>query len=366
MKIDVLQTNLLTGIKTVSRFLSTKPQLPILSCILLEARNSEIWLTATDLNIGMRQKIAGSVVEEGSCVIPAKVFSELVSSLTGSVSLVLSGLSLSVTSNQTKSVVNTFPEQDFPPFPQVEGETLTLPASILSDAVNYVTFTSSKDENRPILTAVLFALSEQSHIVATDGYCMSLLEPALSVKEPKQILFPAKAINEIEKVVVSQKVDTVMLSFSQGAKQVFFSLPSAQIVLRTLEGEFPNYKAVIPKEFAIEVSVDADELQHHIRSAMIFSAEGSSIVQIEVFPDQMSVSAHSSLLGEYTSSLSAKSNTQESLKIAFNGRYLLEFLQRIAGEECQIYCNDPLKPVRLSCKKIPQVTYIAVPFKLSS
>jgi DNA polymerase-3 subunit beta len=111
--------------------------------------------------------------------------------------------------------------------------------------------------------------------------------------------------------------------------------------------------------------MDADEFLHHIKSAMIFSSEGSNIVQIEITPDQVEVAAKSSLLGEYQSSLPAKGNVDTPLKIAFNGRYLMDFLQKISGKECVVKCNDPLKPAQLSCTDLPDFTYIVMPFRLN-
>lgn len=366
MKIELLQTNLSSALKKASRFLSTKPQLPILSCFYLETVDQDIWLTATDLQMGMKQKIAGKVIEPGECVIPAKVMNELISSLSGNVELSLSELALTIKTNQIKSVVNTFPVEDYPPFPQTEGTSITLPMEFFTKTVDFVTFASGKDENRPILTSVAFELGEKSKVVSTDGYRLAVLESTNEVKEPQTLLFPAKSIDEITKVMQSESVKEVQLSLSGGAKQVFFTLPNSQIVLRTLEGEFPTYQQIIPESFSVELKIDADELQHHIKSAMIFSNEGSSIVQVELSPDQVVVSARSSLLGEYESSLKAKSNTTEMMKIAFNGRYILDFLQRIPGKECIMQCNNPLKPVKFSCSEIPGFFYIAMPFKMNN
>lgn len=365
MQIELIQSNLSSTLKKATRFLSTKPQLPILSCFYLEALDQEIWLTATDLQMGMRQKVSGKVLEPGSCVIPAKVMNELVSSLSGTVELSLHELALTVKTSSIKSVVNTFPVQDFPPFPKTEGTAVELPLEFFNQSVDFVTFASGRDETRPILTSVLFELSDHTKAVSTDGFRLAVLETKIDVKEPQTLLFPAKAIDEITKVIQSESVKTVQLSLSQGARQVFFTLPNSQIVLRTLEGDFPNYQKIIPASFAIEVKADADELQHHIKSAMIFSNEGSSIVQLEIRPDQIGVSAKSSLLGEYESSLKASSNTEEMLKIAFNGRYLLDFLQRIQGKECVLRCNDPLKAAQLSCVEVPGFFYIVMPFRLN-
>lgn len=365
MHLEILQSNLSSALKKASRFLSTKPQLPILSCFFIEASDKGIWLVATDLQIGMRQEIQGEVKVPGSCVIPAKVIHDLVSTLSGKIELTLNDLSLTVKTAQVKSIINTFPVQDYPPFPAAEGKSVDVPVEFFTKTVNLVTFAASRDETRPILTSVLFELGEKTKVVSTDGYRLSVLQSDISFSEKQTLLFPAKAIEEITKVIQSEAEKIIQISFSEGAKQVFFALPHSQFVLRTLEGDFPIYQKIIPETFTTEIRMDADEFEHNIKSAMIFSNEGSNIVQIEVTPDQVEVSAKSSLLGEYQSSLKAKVNVDDPLKIAFNGKYLMEFLQKISGKECVLYCNDPLKPARLSSSDHPDLTYIVMPFRLN-
>ena len=111
--------------------------------------------------------------------------------------------------------------------------------------------------------------------------------------------------------------------------------------------------------------MDADEFEHHLKSAMLFSNEGSNIVQLTLNPDLIEVTAKSSVLGEYQSSCAAKVTSDEPLKIAFNGRYVLDFLQRIPGKECVLKCNDPLKPAELSCAEIPGYSYIVMPYRMT-
>lgn len=365
MHVEILQTNLASALKKATRFLSTKPQLPILSCFYLDASDKGIWLVATDLQIGLREEIQGEVKKPGVCVIPAKVFHDLVSTLTGKVELILNDLALTAQAGKVKSVINTFPSQDFPPFPQTEGTPVELPIDFFTKTVNFVTFAASRDETRPILTSVLFDFTSHGKVVSTDGYRLAVLQTSLELPQKQILLFPAKSIEEVTKVFQSESEKTVQIAVSEGSKQVFFTLPHSQLVLRALEGEFPTYQKIIPDSFFIEVKMDADEFLHHIKSAMIFSNEGSNIIQIEITPDQMEVSAKSSLLGEYQSSLPAKGNVDNPLKIAFNGRYLMDFLQKISGKECIIRCNDPLKPAQFSCAEQPELTYIVMPFRLN-
>lgn len=366
MHIEVLQSNFHTALRKVSRFLSTKPQLPILSCFYVEANTDGIWIVATDLQVGMKLKVEGTVSEPGSCVVPAKVLLELIGRLSGKIELILQGTTLQVNSDSVKSTINSFPAQDFPPFPVAEGEEIEISLEIFQKTVNLVTFASSKDETRPILTSVLFDLKPDGVIVCTDGYRLAVLRNSFAINEPKKILFPSKSIDELTKVMEGTDTKKVKVFLSEGMKQAFFTFPDAQVVLRTIEGEYPAYQGIMPSSFSVEARIDADEFEHHVKSAMIFSSEGSSIVVLSLSDDQIEVSSKSSVLGEYQSSLKAKMKIETPIKIAFNGRYLLDFFQRISGKECVLKCNDPLKPAEFSCPDLADYVYIAMPFRLNS
>lgn len=365
MHIEVLQTNLLSALKHCVRFLSSKPQLPILSCFYIETTEKEIWIISTDLHTGIRQQVEGTIQEPGTCVVPAKVLMDLVSSLSGKITLSLSGTALTVETANASSVINTLLSEDFPPFPQADGNQITLPFDFFSKIVTYVSFAAGKDETRPILTSILFSLSEKTLAVATDGYRLALYDAALSVSPAQHLLFPAKSIEEVTKIMQTESVKEVPVTLSEGLKQAFFTLPHSQVVLRILEGDFPTYEKIVPQTFEYQIHVDAGELEQHIKSAMIFSSEGSQIVQLSFFENTIEVCAKSSVLGEYKSSLPARVSVESTLKIAFNGRFILDFLQKISGKECVIKCNDPLKPVAFFCTDVPGLTYIAMPFRLN-
>lgn len=365
MKIELVQSNLHAALRKVSRFLSTKPQLPILSCFFIEANDQGIYIVATDLQVGMKLTVEGTVIKSGSCVVPAKTLLELISRLSGKIDLSLDGTTLNVTSSQVKSTINAFPPQDFPPFPTPEGEQTEISTELFHKMVNLVTFAASKDETRPILTSIMLSLSAEGVVVCTDGYRLALLKSSFPAKEPLKVLFPAKSIDELTKVMEGTEAKSINMFLSEGLKQAFFSFPQTQVVLRTIEGEFPNYQGIIPSSFSIEARIDADEFEHHVKSAMIFSNEGSNIVVLSLAENQIEVSSKSSVIGEYQSSLKAKVQIENPMKIAFNGRYLLDFFQKIAGKECIMKCNDPLKPAEFSCADLPDYTYIAMPFRLN-
>lgn len=365
MHCTIPQATLNATLKRAVKFLSTKPQLPILSCFYIEVTDSEITLIATDLHMGIKEHIQGQVVSPGVAVIPAKIFSDLISTLSGPITLQLEGQQIEVTTEKARSVINTFPEQDFPPFPQKEGDSLKFSADMLKQVVDLVSFASSRDETKPILTSLLFDNAPQPVAVSTDGYRLAKLSLATDKGQFPKVLFPARAFEEVIRMIDVKASETVEIALSEGLKQAFFTLPSSEIVIRTMEGNFPPYQNIIPQSFAFESTFDTDELEHLIKSAMLFSKEGSSIVQITLEIDQIEVKATSSLYGEFKSSMPAKNTVDSPLTIAFNGRFILDFLQKVKGKTGTLKCNDPLKPVVFGVSDLPGYSYLAMPFRMN-
>lgn len=366
MQFTIPQATLNATLKRAVKFLSTKPQLPILSCFYVEATDKEITLIATDLHMGIKEHLTGQIETPGIAVIPAKIFSDLISTLKGNITVNLEGQQIEVTSEKSRSVINTLPEQDFPPFPKKEGESVKFSAEMLKQVVELVSFASSRDETKPILTSLLFESSAEPVAVATDGYRLAKLSLPTDKGQFPKVLFPARAFEEVIRMIDAKSSETVEIALSEGLKQAFFTLPLSEIVIRTLEGNFPPYQNIVPKEFLYESSFDVDELEHLIKSAMLFSKEGSSIVQITLEIDQIEVKATSSLYGEFKSTMSAKNKIDSPMTIAFNGRYILDFLQKVKGKTGVLKCNDPLKPVVFGVTDLSGYMYLAMPFRLNS
>ncbi len=367
MNITVLQENLQRVIQDIQKSIPSRPALPILSCILIDADTEKgISFSATDLNIGVRTLIQGEIRTAGKTAVPAKVFMEYVLSLNaGQIELVLEGNSLTVTGENSHATIQCFPANDYPIFPEKEGKEYTLPTEDFVPAIQSTSFSASLDEARPILTSLLFSLGEKIHVVGTDGFRLSLFEREFS-SPPLQLLLPAKALNEVLRVVQRKKTESVRFSVSEKLKQVFFSFDDVEMLVRLMDGEYPPYQKIIPSSFQTQITFDAQEFSQRLKTALIFAREASGIIRLALKGDELKIIASSSTVGNQESSIKAQVITGEDQEIAFNAKYLSDFLSVMKPERIWFGMNESLKPAQLKIEGNENFSYIIMPFRVNA
>jgi DNA polymerase-3 subunit beta len=367
MQVEVLQENLNKALQSLVRVIPSKPSLPVLSCIHFEATETGIVCSATDLFIGMTTTIPGKVVEPGSADIPAKVFTELVTSLLpGKVSLTLKDTSLKIDSQNTHTSLQCFQGGDFPEFPNIEGSEWQLSTAFLEGVLSQVAFSASSDVTRPVLTGVLFEPQEGSlRVVATDGFRLALMDSE-GIDGMARILVPTKALAEVARLARHYEQDHVIWKWSEEQKQLLVAIGPASFFIRVIDGSYPPYEKIMPTLFTLEVTLDAEELTQHLKRAVILARDSSYIVQFSFKSQQLTVSATSAAAGQHESILPVSGLTDEqSGDIAFNARYVLEFLQALPKEEKEVVfkMNESLKPAQFSPKNNPATVYVVMPFR---
>ena len=364
MQITVLQENLVPVLQTIKRLLAAKPQVPILACVLVEAKDGKIFFSATDLFMGAKVGVLGTIEKEGSVAIPAKALNELITSLKpGKLEISYQDSMLTLSSARNVTKLQVFSPEEYPAFPEPGETAITLPTSLLQTIENTLSFAVSKDETRPLLNTILLKLGGESHLVATDGFRLAFRQENLAVDDTS-ILFPARALAEIVKLATADKVAEVVLALSPEFQQVYCQIGEAQLHVRLLDGEFPPYQKILPTQFTGEVLLDAEELQQVLKTAAIFTRDSSKIVTLELGENELQVSATSPALGTHQGSMPLKRLTGEPLKIAFNVQYILEFLQRCGSSGVLLKTNDSLDPAVLTPEDDPAFMYVIMPFKL--
>lgn len=364
MQITVLQENLLPVLQTLKRSLSSKPQLPILSCILVEAQAGKIYCSATDLFMGAKVGVLGSVEADGSVAIPARAMSELITSLpAGKLQLTYQDSVLTISSDRNVTKLQVFAPEDYPPFPEPGETALTLPVSLLEKIENTLSFAVSKDETRPLLNTILLKLGADSHLVATDGFRLAFRQEQLDL-EDSSILFPAKALSEVVKLATQEKAAEVTFALSAELQQVYCQIGDAQLHVRLLEGDFPPYQKILPTQFSGEVLFDREELGQVLKTASIFARDSSKIVTFELGEDELTVTATSPALGTHEGRMPLKRNKGEALKIAFNVQYVLDMIAKFSGPHLLLRTNDSLDPAVFTPEEDPAYLYVVMPFKL--
>lgn len=364
MKFSIKQENLIKSLLDVKRVVPSKPQLPILQSILIEAKNGQISLFATDLYTGIKASVVSVVDEPGVVAVPAQAITEVITTLSpGNISFELKDRVLHISGKGVSVKLQTFDANDYPPFPEKDGESFNLLKSDLDKIVKTVVFATAKDDSRPILTAVLFNFDQHQEVVATDGFRLATLSLDREYGQQK-MLIPAKAILEISRLQDKNEANQIEFTISQELKQLFCSFDNTQIVIRLMEGEYPPYEKIIPADFSTQLVIDREDLINAIKGAVIFAKESSNIVKFEVVDKQMIITATSPTLGNHTSQINVDIDQGGDAKIAFNAQYLMELLSSIKEDSIWMGINDSLQPAMFRPLDMLEYRYIVMPFRV--
>jgi len=373
MKLEVLQENLNKGLSVASRFVASRPQLPILANILfLAEKNNRLRLTATNLEMGIQYQLGAKVEEEGQLTVPAKELTEFISYLSAG-KLVLESkkkTQLEVGSQSGRAVFSGMNAAEFPKFPVAdEGKIASLPVKSLAEAVSCCSFAAAGDDSRPVLAAVYWQFTANGYrMVATDGYRLSMKDISgvkLKLGNGKDVFFliPARSLTEVTRLVNLE--ETIKVGLTKDGNQVIFLLPDWQLSSRLIEGEFPDYQKIIPQETKTKISLEKEELHQAVKIASVFARESANIVKFVLKKDQMVITANAPSMGENKTEINAKIKGPE-LSIAFNYRFILDFLNAVPDEEEEVVLefNDALSPGVFKIGSDPSWLHIIMPVRI--
>lgn len=344
MKLQVVQEDLKKAITIVSRFSTTKSQIPVLSNLLLSASSNKLSISATNLEISANFKIGAKVEEEGKITASAKSLLEVVSNLNpGVIRLESKKESLIIKAENFKSNLLGINASDFPEVPsKIPERFLDIPFGLLTNSLSKVVFASSYDETKPVLTGVLFFLEEgKLGLVATDGYRLSFTNLE-GVFTPlfKKIIIPRFIFNELPRINSDEKL---IFSFEPKNNLVIFKTRDAVFSSRIIEGDYPDFQKIIPKGFRTKVLVDKYDLLRLIKLSSVFARDSGNVVKISVEEGVLKIFAESQYTGSQESSADVKVEG-ENIKIAFNYKFLEDFLNSVSGESVSIEFNDSGSP----------------------
>lgn len=363
MKLQVTQENLNKALASVARVANSRGTLPILSNVLLKTVGNRLSVVATDLNIAITHHIGSKISEEGNITVPARLMQDFVSSLpAGIIDLELDENKLNITADKYQSVINGIPADEFPVMPAItSGQTWKVPAATLKKSLSQVIFAASSDDARPVLTGVYFHDFEKSlYVVATDSYRLAEAKLAISTKQPTKLLVPANALQDLLRVL-GDSDEQVSVTYDE--QQVLFRVDDIELVARLIDGDYPDYRKLIPGSFAVTAKVKRDDLLNITKVSSLFARETAGSVTINVDEKAKSVSIHSiaSQLGENTASTTGI--VKGSGDITLNSRYLLDGLHALAGEEVSFCFNGKLEPSLLKDPKSDDYLHVIMPLK---
>lgn len=346
MNVTILQENLLTALSRAARIVPTKPQLPIIANVLLEAEEGRVKITATNLETTESVWVGAKVEKRGGLCVSSRLLLELVSSLPQtSVRLVVNEGALTVEAAGFRAVIPGVAAGEFPQAQEKEGpQQVVLKKDEFVRAVGQVVFAAATDEGRPLLTGIRIVDREgETLFAATDGFRLSLKKLSLKTKEPLDLLIPSRALSEVIKVSLEEK-DIKEIGIAQTkSSQLVFTIGDTEIHTRLIDGEYVNFEKIIPTKHNTRVLVDKGALLAAIKSAAIFARDNANIIRFHIENQTVTVSANTPQVGENRVDVEAKVDGDGG-EMAINSRFLLECLSNFPGEEVLFEMTGSLNP----------------------
>jgi DNA polymerase-3 subunit beta len=362
MKLQVTQENLAKSLSSVARVANTRGTLPILSNVLLKTVGTRLSIAATNLDIAITHYIGSKVSEEGAITVPARLMQDFVSSLPGGIiDLSLDDNKLHISTDKYESTINGVSAEDYPVMPSIaKGTNWKINGKLLKNGLQQVIVAASGDEARPVLTGVyLHSHNGQLYMVATDSYRLAekRLQP---VKDEVSLLIPATALQDLLRLV-NDFEDEVAVTFDD--QQVLFQVGDVELVTRLIEGNYPDYRKLIPKEFATAATLKRADLMNITKVSSLFAREsaGSVTINLDQKAGLVSIRSVASQLGENTASATAEVTSDGT--ITLNSRYIMDALHALGGEQVRIGFNGKLEPCMLADPAADDYLHIIMPLK---
>jgi len=365
MKITAQRTSLLDALQIVSRAVSSRAALQALTGILLSAEGGELRLRATDMELGLEVVPEAGVDGDGAVVLPGRLLVDVIRSLPeGTVSLTMRDAERDVEISAATSNfhLRTLPADDFPRFAPGEGEPLELPSAPLRETINRVASAASRDEARPVLTGILIKIEgEELTMVATDSYRLAVKRTQLDVNaEPIEVNVPARALRELARLGEDGE-QTVKVNLTRN--QALFELGGVKLTSRLIDGQFPNYRQLLPDSFEHEVKLDRDELLDVVRRVAQV-AQRNAALRLAFSPGELVVSAETPDLGDAREALPA-SFEGEPIEIGFNPEFVRDGLESLDSEQLVLKLISPLRPGLIEPADSDDFSYLVMPIRLN-
>ncbi|MEW6517207.1 MAG: DNA polymerase III subunit beta [candidate division FCPU426 bacterium] len=345
MKFKCKRADLIYGVQTVLNAISNRNTLPILSNILFETDNNIVRLTGTDLEVSIKCQIPAEILSAGSITIPAKRLSEIVRELPDSdINLSLNDNSvITLTCDKAIFKINGLPKDDYPVLPKVKPDKgFNLPKATLLNMIKKSIFAVSTDETRYVLNGVLFFMEgNKLRLVATDGHRLAMIDHNLE-KNPNQkfnYIVPAKTLQELSKILDGEGEINIQITDNQ----IVFINAELILMSRLIDGQFPNYQQVIPKQSERILHCETGTLLSATRRVSLMAVDKSSSVKYTFSSNKLTISANTPEVGEAQEELDLDYNG-DSMSIAFNAKYILDVLKNISSEKCIMELSSNLNP----------------------
>jgi DNA polymerase-3 subunit beta len=369
MNLTIAKDQIIAGLQAVQNVVSTRTTLPILSNVLMRAADGKVEFTATDLDVTVACSVEAKVAKPGATTVPVKKLFGIVRELNGG-EIEIETDEKNVTSIRSGSSyfkIHGLAAEEFPPLPKFKDDKkVGLQQETVRAMLKKTSFAVSTDESRYVLNGIFVSLKDgKMTLVATDGRRLALVDEEVEISEKSagEFIVPAKAINELNRLL--QDKGEVELKF--GENQASFALKddkgfSVLLITKLIEGNYPNYRQVIPGEAKERIPINREELLQALRRAEIMTSEKANSVKMTFGKNQLAITANSPEVGEARETLAVNYKGKE-MAIAFNPRYLIDPLAALSEDEVFIELIDELSPGVLKING--PFLYVVMPMRLS-
>lgn len=368
MKLICAQADLDLALNIVNKAITPNSTMPVLNNILLRADGKRLYFSATNLDIAIQYFIPADVKNEGSITVPAKLISSYISLLKDDKVeiFIIDNDTVHFRSQTSQTKINGINAHEFPVIPKVEKEnTVKIPTKLLETAIMQTAFAASNNTARPILSGVYFDIDKDTlKIVATDSY--RLAEKTIKLNEivatNVQCIVPARTVMELGKIL--SKLDDPDVELNISKNQVLFIAGDVQLMSRLIEGKFPPYEKIIPKDTKTKIEVDVEELSNVSRRVGLFARENNNSIKVSATNNgKLSLATEETTVGEEKAELNVIIDGENN-KIAINAQYLLDVLTFIQSDKVMFEIYDKLSPAVIRPVKEKDYVYIIMPLKI--
>lgn len=368
MKFSCNQQALSKALNIVSKAVTSRTTIPILKGIRLVVENNILKLSASDLDLSIETQLEIKAEDEGSVVVSAKLFSDIIRKLPNE--------DIQITQEDDNKIIieclsSEFtivgqPADEFPSISAInEEKKLSIEKDILKDMIKKTSFSASIDESKGIIVGVMVEMEEESlNMVALDGFRMAITRKAMNNAERKKIIISARILNEINKIMIEneddQNVDVILED-----KKALFLIGETKIALRLLEGDFIKYKDILPKENQCKIIINRVELLNSIERASLLAKEGkNNLIKMSIFRDKLIITSRSEEGTVKEEVFIDKDGTD--LDIGFNSKYILDVLKVVTDEELIMEFNTSVSPCLIKPVEGNAYEYLVLPVRISS
>ncbi len=367
MKITSQRQPLLDSLQVVSRAVSSRAALQALTGIFLDAENGGLKLRATDTELGLEVEPDAKLEGQGSVVLPGRLLVDIVRSLPeGEVGMALreAERDVEITAGSSSFHLRVLAAEEFPRFPEPEGEQFELPAAPLRETIERVASAASRDEARPVLTGILLKVEgEELTMVATDSYRLAVKRTALgSAASDIEANVPARAMRELSRLIEETEAETVRINLTRN--QALFGVGGISLNSRLIDGQFPNYRQLLPESFEHEVKLDREELLEVTRRVGQV-AQRNAALRLAFSPGELVVSVETPDLGDAREALPV-SFEGEPIEIGFNPEFVREGLESLDAEQMVLKLISPLRPGLIEPADADDFSYLVMPIRLNA